>query len=295
MKTSSVEIAQGADQKYHDIFSRHPRKMNLQRKKQSTSLFSCVYRYQLIEYGPISPYVICKSHLLVIYPVCVETTTNAHHCLVIDNPVNHFPVYEPSTERVAEIAAEYAEENNPLNLHYDASQEVRAKGAGFYQFSGDEETRKQQMEELRLAREETERTRTELGAVDLRPGEVEGMVTPDGEASEKGEGGLVKRSRAMEKRKREIEERRKALEAKRRKKDGGEEPSAQPTPSLPPPPQFTADVSQDPFAALEAQATQTQSSKSKGKAKECPPAQAVNEADAFLAALERDMLQKTYR
>ena len=91
------------------------------------------------------------------------------------NPVNFFPVYEPSSDRVAAIQAAAAEENNPLDQHYDASREVRAKGAGFYQFSADEETRKKQMEELRQAREETERTRQELGAVDLKAGELEGM------------------------------------------------------------------------------------------------------------------------
>ena len=78
-----------------------------------------------------------------------------------DNPVDHYPTYQPSEERVAEIEASLAEENNPLNIHYDASQEVRAKGAGFYQFSGDEETRRRQMEELKRAREETEKTREE--------------------------------------------------------------------------------------------------------------------------------------
>ena len=113
--------------------------------------------------------------------------------------MNHFPVYEPSAERVAQIAAEHAEENNPLNIHYDASQEVRAKGAGFYQFSGDEETRRAQMEELKMAREETEKTRQETGAVDVRPGEVEGMKDVSGN------GGTVGvKSRAMEKRKREL-------------------------------------------------------------------------------------------
>ncbi|TFY50654.1 hypothetical protein EVJ58_g10951 [Rhodofomes roseus] len=90
---------------------------------------------------------------------------------VIYNPVNHFPVYEPSEDRVAAIESAFAEENNPLNVHYDASGEVRAKGAGFYQFSADEETRRRQMEELRAAREETDRTRQETGAADAQPGE----------------------------------------------------------------------------------------------------------------------------
>ncbi len=118
---------------------------------------------------------------------------------ITGNPVNFFPVYEPSSDRVAAIQAAAAEENNPLNIHYDADREVRAKGAGFYQFSADEETRKEQMEELRQARHETEMTRQELGAVDLKAGEVEGMQ----------EAPNALRSRAIEKRKRELEERRK--------------------------------------------------------------------------------------
>lgn len=199
----------------------------------------------------------------------------------IGNPVNHFPVYEPSAERIAEIMAAHAEENNPLGVHYDASQEVRAKGAGFYQFSGDEETRKAQMEELKSAREETGKIRQETGAVDVHPGKVEGMREAGGAVGAK--------SRAMEKRKREIEERRKLIDAKRRKITGdvGELSTSGPMPgpstseSRPSP---AAPV--DPFAALEATAT-TWKSKTKPKTSpvQAPPA---NEADAFLAQLERD-------
>jgi len=144
--------------------------------------------------------------------------------LTTDNPVNHFPVYEPDAARVAEIEQEFAEENNPLNIHYDASKEVRAKGAGFYQFSGDEETRRQQMEELRTAREETGKTRAEFGAADLRPGEGEGM--------QGGSGGGTSKSAALEKRKRDLEERRKLVDAKRRKKMGSPPPPTSST-SLP--------------------------------------------------------------
>ena len=125
--------------------------------------------------------------------------------IVIHNPVNYLPIYTPSEERIAEISKEYAD-TNPLNVYYDASKEVRAKGAGFYQFSADEETRKKQMEELKNVREETEKTRKDLGAVDILPGELEGMRE-----------GPTK-SRAMEKRKREIEERRRLLEEKKKRK-----------------------------------------------------------------------------
>ncbi|TFK40309.1 hypothetical protein BDQ12DRAFT_602657 [Crucibulum laeve] len=207
--------------------------------------------------------------------------------IIIRNPVNHFPVYEPSAERIAEIAKAHAEENNPLNMHYDASQEVRAKGAGFYQFSGDEETRQAQMEELKAARGETERTRHETGAVDLRPGEMEGMQP--GEAA-----GSSSKSRAMEKRKREVEERRKMLEAKRRKttksnegtsvatSSAAVERSASPRPAL----QLPSSPSDNPFVALEAQSMSPPKT-DKGKAKAIA---SVNPADAFLAQLENDFL-----
>jgi Domain of unknown function (DUF4078) len=178
---------------------------------------------------------------------------------MIGNPVNFFPVYEPSSERVAAIKAAAAEENNPLNQHYDASHEVRAKGAGFYQFSADEETRKKQMEELRQVRQETETTRQELGAVDLKAGEVEGM--------QGGSDGL--RSRAIEKRKRELEERRKAVEAKRRKFQNGDILSAAATQSPAP--------STDPAIVLPTRKADS------------IPNDTSSAADNFLAALELDL------
>ncbi|KAF9468133.1 hypothetical protein BDZ94DRAFT_1280013 [Collybia nuda] len=196
------------------------------------------------------------------------------------NPVNHFPVYEPSAERVAEIAAAHAEENNPLGVHYDASKEVRAKGAGFYQFSADEETRQAQMEELKSAREETGRVRQETGATDVRPGEVEGMRGPSDSTT-------TSASRAMDKRKREIEERRKLIDAKRRKLAGGLGETLVPTSVLEPPPleppRTVTTPALDPFAVLEA----TSSSK---RTKTQPVAQAppANEADTFLAQLEKE-------
>jgi len=181
--------------------------------------------------------------------------------VVIQNPVNFFPVYEPSTDRVAAIKAAAAEENNPLNQHYDASREVRAKGAAFYQFSGDEEARKKQMEELRQAREETERTRQEVGAVDLKAGDAEGMQADTS----------THRSRAIEKRKREIEERRKAVEAKRTKLQKGVNPPAAPTRSPAAP-------------------SASESAGAVPNKKAAPnPDPASSAADSFLAALELDL------
>lgn len=185
--------------------------------------------------------------------------------------MNHFPVYEPDAARVSEIEKEFAEENNPLNIHYDASKEVRAKGAGFYQFSADEETRRQQMEELRTYREETGKTRAEFGAVDLKPGEVEGLHI-DGAVGGSGGSGTSKGA-AFEKRKRDLEERRKLVDAKRRKKVG-HPPVIEPHPS----PSLPTKGIQDTV-----QTTEPSSRSESGKAV------ASNPADDFLAQLERDI------
>ncbi len=210
--------------------------------------------------------------------------------IIIRNPVNHFPIYTPSADRVAEIEKMHAEENNPLGVHYDATSEVRAKGAGFYQFSGDEETRQRQMEELRAVREETQATRQGQGAVDAS---VEGMV-----ASGSGAGEGV--GKGVEKRKREIEERRRKIEAKRRKLKG--EPAVADDPTMTTTavrkddeetavfvagaPEPEPDTAPDPFAAFESQqVTERNRSKDKGKGRS-------DEADVFLASLENDILNR---
>ncbi|KAF5371861.1 hypothetical protein D9615_009564 [Tricholomella constricta] len=205
--------------------------------------------------------------------------------IIIRNPTNHFPVYEPSAERIAEIAAAHAEENNPLNIHYDAGSENRAKGAGFYQFSGDEETRRRQMEELKAARDETGKARQDLGAVDVRPGEVEGMRVA----------GDVTRTRAMEKRKRELEERRKLVDAKRRKVTGNAGDSASKSAASNATPEagiavvdVAAPLPQDPLAISEAR---TKSAQEKGKRK----VPSATDADAFLAQLEHDFIRSRGR
>ena len=180
---------------------------------------------------------------------------------------------------------------------------MRAKGAGFYQFSGDEEERRRQMEELKMAREETERTRKDVGAVDLKPGEVEGMQE-DEEGGGVGSGAKAGKSRAMEKRKRELEDRRKMVDAKRRKvKSVGAEEEGQSTASVPtfkashedlqaPAPMFETEstaASLDPFAALETQANLVDK-KGKGKRNEKVANDPQHAADHFLAQLEREML-----
>ncbi len=156
------------------------------------------------------------------------------------------------------------------------------------------------MEELKTARDETEKTRKEVGAEDIRPGQDEGMS-----------GGSSVKSRAMVKRKREIEERRKLLEAKRKKvkvdetmsKHESSPPvqagapahkSSQETllapvdsPSAQEPRNLTQiqqndEVPADPFATLEARAAPS------GKSKKKPTA--TSEADAFLSQLEHEFL-----
>jgi len=113
------------------------------------------------------------------------------------------------------------------------------------------------MEELKAAREETARTRQEIGAEDVKPGDVEGM-------REGGSSSSTAQSKAAEKRKREIEERRKMIEAKRRKLDPNfkEAPGNQGTATSAPspangsgadsrgPPEKVSNPS-DPFSALD--------------------------------------------
>ncbi|TFK72914.1 hypothetical protein BDN72DRAFT_835522 [Pluteus cervinus] len=207
--------------------------------------------------------------------------------IIIRNPINHFPVYEPSAERVAEIEREFAEENNPLNVHYDAAREVRTKGAAFYQLSGDAEQRKAQLDELRAAREETEKVRKEMGAVDIRPGEVEGMRNGD---EEKEGVASSSKSRILEERKRKLEERRKAVDAKRKKPKlaSGTDSVAVSAAKAPQSGDRQPTISSgptDPFAVLEAT---PKPSNTKGKAN----APALSAADAFLVQLERDLLAK---
>ena len=62
----------------------------------------------------------------------------------------------------------------PPEVHYDANSEVRSKGVGFYSFSKDKETRKQEMDALERERLETERVRNEQQArKDKRKAEIE--------------------------------------------------------------------------------------------------------------------------
>ncbi|KAJ3999469.1 hypothetical protein F5050DRAFT_1737916 [Lentinula boryana] len=201
---------------------------------------------------------------------------------VIRNPrvlQNHFPTFHLDEDRRTQIVNEYAEENNPLDKHYDPNFEIRDRGAASYSFSLDEQTRQARLDDLKATHLETNATRKEMGAVDVRPGEIEGMQAPEVGSSAKG----------SEKRKREIEERRKILEAKRKKAKTTPEES-QPGSDSTSTTSITANAKQlpiaDPFASLES-ATFSMPSPNNGKSKAIS-----SDADEFLAQLGNEMLDK---
>ena len=88
-----------------------------------------------------------------------------------------------------------------MNAHFDASKEVRNRGAGFMQLSGDEEIRKRQMEELMNERKETEQQREKIEA--------------QGDAQARRNKELEERKRLVEEKKRQVLEKRKAADAAR--------------------------------------------------------------------------------
>ncbi|KAJ3865288.1 hypothetical protein EV359DRAFT_39083 [Lentinula novae-zelandiae] len=200
---------------------------------------------------------------------------------------NHFPTYQHTEDRITEIINEHSEENNPLEKHYDPNSEIRDRGAASYTFSTDEETRQARLNELKSRHLETDAIRKEMGAVDVLPGEIEGMQVPEVRSSVKG----------SEKRKREIEERRKMLDAKRKKvgtvmeeprpdtvsaSTSGTTRSLKRNSQGPPFPQQV-----DPFSALES-ATFSKPPPNKGKGK----SNSQHDADEFLAQLGNEMLNK---
>jgi hypothetical protein len=92
---------------------------------------------------------------------------------------------EPIAAQMAHLAAKRDKKPTPPpDTHFDSRKEVRTKGTAFFQFSADEEERREQMDNLEKERKETERQRAERDA-------------------------------RMEKRKKEVQERRKEI-AKRR-------------------------------------------------------------------------------
>jgi hypothetical protein len=103
--------------------------------------------------------------------------------------VGAFNPDEPIAAKMEELARKRDRSlTPPEDTHYDATKEVRTKGVGFYQFSGDKEARAKEMENLRKEREETERKAKE-------------------------------REDKKERRRKEIEEKRKAIREKRVARD----------------------------------------------------------------------------
>ncbi|RXK35450.1 hypothetical protein M231_07305 [Tremella mesenterica] len=115
---------------------------------------------------------------------------------VIHGEQKIFPVYEPDPEAIREKYRQAEEEARAH--HYDSTKEVRTRGAGAYQFSLDEDARREQMASLDAQRVETENARAKVGY----------------------RGGLTA---AQEMRKRKLDERKALVEAKRTKMLGGAE------------------------------------------------------------------------
>lgn len=111
-----------------------------------------------------------------------------------------FHVYEPSAEEIVERRKKL-NLDAPLNAHFDGTKEVRNRGAGFIQLSGDEETRRRQMQELANERQETEQERAKVQEV--------------GDAQARRDKELQDRKMLIEEKKRQILEKRKAAEAAR--------------------------------------------------------------------------------
>jgi Domain of unknown function (DUF4078) len=80
-----------------------------------------------------------------------------------------------AAERMEELAQKRDRPATPPpDEHFDSRREIRTKGVGFFQFSGDNEERKRQMDELERERAETERRRAETaGRREERRKEVE--------------------------------------------------------------------------------------------------------------------------
>lgn len=113
--------------------------------------------------------------------------------LVSYGPSTSFPVYMPDPD--TQEAKEDYKRKGPD--HFNAQFEKRYRGAGFYQFSQDEETRKKQMDAIRQDRDETEKMRAIHAIGDERQSIAERR--------------RVERRNLVESKRREIDEKRKRL------------------------------------------------------------------------------------
>lgn len=82
---------------------------------------------------------------------------------------------EPRAAQMEELAKKRDKSlTPPPEEHFDSHKEVRTKGTGFFQFSGDAEERKQQIENLEKERAETEKRRKEReGKMSERKAQIE--------------------------------------------------------------------------------------------------------------------------
>lgn len=115
--------------------------------------------------------------------------------IVYGDAIQH-EAFDPDAGRVAQMEALAKKRDRsltpPPEEYYDAGKEVRTRGTGFMQFSGEKEERDEQMKGLESLRRETEKLRRESG----------------------GKG----RNEAVEARKKILEERRRVIEEKRARK-----------------------------------------------------------------------------
>ncbi|CEH11904.1 UNCHARACTERIZED [Ceraceosorus bombacis] len=114
-------------------------------------------------------------------------------------PQTDFPVYQrdPRTLPVR---------SSRNQTHFDASHEVRNRGAAFYAFDKDEDARQRQMRELQEERKKTESRRKSEDGEEVQLDEKGGVGR-----------GVDQDELRREKRRREVEQKRKELEAKRKK------------------------------------------------------------------------------
>ncbi|KAK1911756.1 hypothetical protein P3342_013061 [Pyrenophora teres f. teres] len=98
-----------------------------------------------------------------------RTSLGAHEKAPVQKPparsVENTQAFNPDetiAQQMADLAAKRDKElTPPPELHFDGKAEVRQRGMGFFNFSKDEEERKEQMSRIEKEREETERVRRE--------------------------------------------------------------------------------------------------------------------------------------
>lgn len=122
-------------------------------------------------------------------------------------PQTDFPVYQrsPRSKPISLPDADQAK-------HFDASYEVRNRGAAFYAFDKDEEVRARQMREL-----EEERRKTEMRRVQDELGDGDARAAVGGEDGLLGKAEIGKDEERRQKRRLEVEQKRKEIEAKRKR------------------------------------------------------------------------------